>query len=80
MNQWTGALTERQDKFWNLGSALTGRVSPERLLSAVNPATGTRTYWRHVGQPVLFSGDLGHCRRIAKVVSKAGRGIARRGR
>jgi hypothetical protein len=35
---------------------------------------GSTHYWRHVGRPVLFSGDVSHCRRVNKILGRARRG------
>ena len=45
---------------------------PLPLIMQMNPVSGQPTFWRHVGRPLLFSGDL----RIAKTVDK----VARRAR
>lgn len=46
------------------------RAVPISLISDVNPSTGRTHWWRHVGQPILFSGDVSHCRRVNKLLSK----------
>ena len=48
-----------------------------RLLMANNPTTGNPTFWRHVGSPVLFSGDLALNKRIQKIAPAGGAGAAR---
>lgn len=45
-----------------------------RKLIPVQSPSGELSYWRHVGRPVAFSGDQGHCRRLAKVARKLGGG------
>ena len=44
---------------------------------AVNPQTGRLHAWRHVGSPVLYSGDVAHCRRVTKLLGKASRKLGR---
>jgi len=46
----------------------------QRMLDATNPATGERQYWRPVGKPVLFAGDVALNRRIQKIARKVGGG------
>ena len=54
------------------------RVSPCKEIQAQGPDGRTYT-WVYRGRPVLYSGDLATCRRVAKVlrrsVRKAGRGF-----
>ena len=45
---------------------------PRSLIMVPNPSTGSPTFFKHAGRPILFSGDL----RAAKLVNK----IARRAR
>ncbi len=45
-----------------------------QLVMAMNPVTGNPTFFRHVGRPILFSGDLATCRRVNKVAARARRG------
>lgn len=64
-----------------VSSPATTRSRPISLISDVNPSTGRMHWWRHVGQPVLFSGDVSHCRRVNKLLGKASRrASSRRGR
>jgi len=48
-----------------------GRGMP-RLIMQTTPA-GNPTWYRHVGQPVLFSGDLATCKRVRKIAGRARR-------
>jgi hypothetical protein len=50
-----------------------------RFIRAVNPSTGNETYWRHVGAPLLFRGDLGVCKLVNRVAARAARGVRARG-
>lgn len=56
------------------------KAVPISLISDVNPYTGRMHWWRHVGQPILFSGDVSHCRRVNKLLGKATRRARRGGR
>lgn len=51
---------------------------PVPLILQVNPATGRPTFWRHVGVPILFSGDLTACNRVARIAKRARRSTGRR--
>lgn len=46
---------------------------PQQLVMQQNPDTGRMHFWRHVGQPILYSGDVSHCKRVAKILRKSGR-------
>jgi hypothetical protein len=59
----------RPDFYVSGGSSVRAR----RLIPVQSPR-GEISYWRHVGRPVAFSGDQGHCRRLAKVARKLGGG------
>lgn len=50
-----------------------------KVLRATNPSTGNDTYWRHVGAPMLFRGDLRVAKLVNKVAQRAARGRARCG-
>lgn len=64
-----------------VSSPATTKSRPLSLISDVNPSTGRMHWWRHVGQPILFSGDVSHCRRVNKLLGKASRkASSRRGR
>ncbi len=55
-------------------SSATGAIIGARarsIVSAVNPLSGTTTFFRHVGQPVLFSGDARICKSVRKKARKA---------
>lgn len=43
-----------------------------------NPVTGNLTWYRNVGRPILFSGDLTACKRVNKVAARARRASPRR--
>lgn len=45
---------------------------PPRLIGAVNNATGKSAFYRYVGAPILFRGDLATLRTVKKAVSKFG--------
>lgn len=67
-----GPLDVFRPDFYTAGKQ---RYIPRRLI-AVNTPNGGISYWRHVGQPIAFSGDRGLARRIAKVARKLGGGCA----
>lgn len=56
--------------------AVTARPVP--MVMQLNPQTGQPAYWRHVGRPILFSGDLAACRRVERVARRAKRSSRRR--
>jgi len=56
----------------------TRSVVPIRDLTDVNPATGKTHFWRHMGTPVLFSGDLATVRRVSRIASRVNRRLGRR--
>jgi hypothetical protein len=43
------------------------------LFHITNPSTGREVWYRNVGQPILFSGDLRTCKRVKKVARLAAR-------
>jgi hypothetical protein len=59
-------------------AATPATVRPLGTLEAVNPATGKMHYWKHMGRPILFSGDLAHCRRVGKVHARLNRARPRK--
>ena len=48
------------------------------MVEIVNPMTGRKSWYRNVGRPILFSGDLRVCKRVDRVARRAR--SARRGR
>jgi len=46
---------------------------PIREINAVNPVTGRIEFWRHMGRPLLFAGDLQAVKRVKRVAAKARR-------
>jgi len=52
-------------------------VRARSLVEVVNPATGRKTWFRNVGRPILFSGDLRACKRVNKVAARARRSRGR---
>ena len=46
---------------------------PLPLIMASNPVTGRITFWKHVGRPILFSGDLATCKRVNRIARRARR-------
>lgn len=51
---------------------------PRSLIMQLNPSTGTPTFFRHAGRPIMFSGDRTLCKRIDKIARRAGRSRPRR--
>lgn len=47
------------------------------LVEVVNPITGKKSWYRNVGRPILFSGDLRSCRRVRKIAGRARRARGR---
>lgn len=47
------------------------------LVEVVNPYTGKKSWYRNVGRPILFSGDLRACRRVRKIAGRARRARGR---
>jgi hypothetical protein len=64
--------------------APTAASSRQRMIHAEHPTSGEMVYWRPVGRPVLFSGDLQLLKRTRKTIGRycapAGIQRARRGR
>jgi hypothetical protein len=54
---------------WVSGGAA---LSPS-MFSMTNPASGKLTWFRPAGRPILWSSDLGACRRVARIARKAKR-------
>lgn len=54
------------------------RARPQSLVMQMNPDTGRMGFWRYVGQPILYSGDVSHCRRVAKILGRGARRIYRK--
>ena len=48
------------------------------LFHITNPSTGREVWYRNVGQPILFSGDLRTCKRVRKVARLAARSSGKR--
>lgn len=72
-----GELTERlggaiggQTTFFRQGGPV-ARAVP--LIMVPNPVTGAPTFFKHAGRPILFSGDLIACKRVARLASRARR-------
>ena len=70
----TGAIAGRPTMF-SYGQT---RARPLQMLEAVHPETGKVHYWRHMGRPILFSGDMAVCRRVGKVHSRLNRARPRK--
>jgi hypothetical protein len=52
------------------------RTSPPRIVGSINNSTGKSAFYRYVGAPILFRGDLTTLKTVKKAVSKFG-GLAR---
>lgn len=55
-----------------------GRTVPVRQLTVENPTTGSIGFWRYMGQPVLFKGDVDTCRRVKKVARRSASSVGLR--
>jgi hypothetical protein len=66
------------------GACMSGfRVMPQhtralRMIEARSPTTGKMHYWKHMGTPILFSGDLANCKRVGKVQARLNRARPRK--
>jgi hypothetical protein len=52
-------------------------IRARSLVEVMNPLTGRKTWYRNVGRPILFSGDLRSCKRVQKIASRARRARGR---
>jgi len=43
------------------------RQRPRSLIMQMNPSTGTPTFFRHAGRPIMFSGDKALCKKMDKL-------------
>lgn len=55
-----------------------GGIRTRRMFAVPHPVTGFPTFFRHVGRPILFSGDLAVCKKVNKVAARARRASPRR--
>ncbi len=53
-------------------------VRARHLVRVTNPVTGRDVWYRNVGRPILFAGDIRTCRRVEKVARLARRGSRKR--
>jgi len=53
-------------------------LRPQKDITQQNPVTGKIEFWRHMGRPVLFTGDLATVRRVSRVASRLNRRLGRR--
>lgn len=70
-----GGLFGGQTTFFTAGQVTARAV---RDITQVNPVTGKIEFWRHMGRPVLFTGDLATVRRVSRVASRLNRRLGRR--
>jgi hypothetical protein len=61
-----GAVAGRPSMFRYGGQ----RARAMTLLEAPHPETGQMHYWRHVGRPILFSGDVATAKRVRRISTK----------
>jgi hypothetical protein len=59
-----------------VGAGVARRTSPPRIVGAIDNTTGRSFFYRYVGAPILFRGDLTTLKTAKKAVSKFG-GLAR---
>jgi hypothetical protein len=57
-------------------SAVAARAIPQ--IEAVNPVTGKTHVWKHMGRPVLYTGDLAACRRVNRVAKRVAKAMPKR--
>lgn len=55
-----------------------GTVRAVRSFMVMNPMTGNPVWFKNVGRPILFSGELAACKRVEKVARRARRASPRR--
>lgn len=53
-----------------------GARAKSRVIT-VNPVTGSLTYYKNMGKPILYSGDLAACKRVRKIAARARRASPR---
>lgn len=75
-----GLLPELYERFSGLIGGQTtmfrygdARVTPVREIQATNPKTGKIEVWKHMGRPLLYTGDLAACRRVSKISRRVAR-------
>jgi len=51
---------------------------PRKLIMQINPSSGTPTFFRHAGRPIMFSGDKALCKQVEKIGRSVGRRRPRR--
>jgi len=82
LDRGTGDLGDAWDWITGGGGAMAEavptvrRTSPPRIVGSVNNSTGKSVFYRYVGAPILFRGDLTTLKTVKKAVSKFG-GLAR---
>jgi len=54
------------------------RQRPRSLIMQMNPSTGTPTFFRHAGRPIMFSGDRAICKGVEKIARRHARPRSRR--
>lgn len=54
-----------------MASCPPARPTMASLVPVTNPCTGRLTFYRNVGRPILFSGDMATCKRVKKVGRRA---------
>jgi len=67
------AVPESQTFQSGLFRAAAPTARPRSLVIAMNPVTGAPTFFKHVGAPILFSGDMAACRRVGRIARRARR-------
>ncbi len=55
----------------------TAGIRARSLVEVTNPISGKKSWYRNVGRPILFSGDLRACRRVRKIAGRARRARGR---
>lgn len=52
-------------------------VRPVHEITAIHPVTGRPVVWVNRGRPLLYSGDLGACKRVARVAGLANKRVSK---
>lgn len=70
-----GALVNAPQLFY---TGANGGTRSRRFFATLNPTTGQIAWFRSAGRPILWSGDLGACKRVNRIAARARRAGGRR--
>jgi hypothetical protein len=71
-----GGLFRGQPTFFELGMPRAARAVPQ--IEAQNPVTGRTHVWKHMGRPILYTGDLAACKRVSRISARVARARPRK--